>query len=130
MSKYSLYDFAESLNRTKLPANEIDKVIAAWGLQGDYSEWEGGFLMHLKDGRYAYIWGWCDTSGWGCQDGAQIAYTHEKPSLEIKRGMPQHFGGYIEAMGAESKAWEAEWDENPADLNKWLAEGANTEKVY
>ena len=31
--------------------------------------WTGGFVLKLKDGRFAYLTGWCDYTGWGCQDG-------------------------------------------------------------
>jgi hypothetical protein len=125
MGSYTVYDFVESLDRSKIEKDDVEKVIAAWG-SGEpigYSEWEGGFLMSMKDGRTCYLWGWCDTSGWGCQDGAEVTYDVTPDDREIMRGVPQHMGGYIEALfgGAIADKWEHEWDEDPIDLNRWLA---------
>lgn len=123
MSAYAVYDFSESIEIAGIKEADIERVIAAWGYSaGSYAEWEGGFLVSMKDGRYAYIWGWCDTTGWGCQDGAQVEFYDEMPDLIIKRGTPQYMGGYIDALSGESsEAWSQDWDEDPADLNKYLA---------
>lgn len=44
-----------------------------------YGSWEGWCVVLLKDGRWACLEGWCDTSGWGCQDNAErtVAPTYE-----------------------------------------------------
>lgn len=126
MSEYTVDDFTESLARVSIEPAEISSVIAAWGVSMEgYGEWEGGFMLALRDGRFAYVWGWCDTTGWGCQDGATVEYHDERPPLVIKRGIPQHFMGYLEALGMPATAkWEQDWDEDPADLNLWLTTGA------
>lgn len=123
MSSYTVYDFAESLGIAGIDEADVKSAIAAWGYSsGEWAEWEGGFILEMKDGRFAYIWGWCDTSGWGCQDGAQVEYYDTEPQRIIKRSTPMHMGGYIEAlMGGKSAAWEQDWDEDPADLNLYLA---------
>jgi hypothetical protein len=122
MSSYTVYDFSESLDRAGISERSVDSVIAAWGDSTEgYGQWEGGFLMKMKDDRYAYVWGWCDTSGWGCQDGAEVEYYDEKPPLEVKRGTPQHFLGYMEVLsGGNPEKWNQDWDENPIDLNRYL----------
>lgn len=118
---YTTSDFSESLERT-IPADQVAKVIAAWGSgdgmgtdAGHYrwgadgaSDWSGGFLLRLKDGRYAYITGWCDYTGWGCQDGAEVSYYDKRPKLS--------------SLGA--KPADSEWDIEPIDLNRWLKAGA------
>ena len=125
MSSYTTDDFECSLDRAGIAAADVKRVIAAWGLSGGYAEWEGGFVMEMADGRFAYVWGWCDTSGWGCQDGAQVEWSEVAPDLTIKRGTPQHMGGYIESLfGVTSEAWNQPWDEDPTDLNRWLAGAA------
>jgi hypothetical protein len=117
---YARQDFSESMSRTTITPDKIESVIAAWGESTEgYGEWSGGFVMKLKDGRFAYLTGWCDTTGWGCQDGASIEYFDKKPKFNTFK----------------KSTWAAEdelldWDINPADLNKWLAEGAETDKVY
>ena len=44
-------------------------------------------LVLLKDGRFAYLDGWCDYTGWDCQGGtsAMVADTLD----DILRSMPQ-----------------------------------------
>jgi hypothetical protein len=38
----------------------------------DESSWH--WLLWLQDGTYAYVTGWCDYTGWGCQSGGEIEY--------------------------------------------------------
>lgn len=122
MSEYTRYDFSESMDRATITPDKIDSVIAAWGLSPNgYGSWEGGFLMKLKDGHYAYLTGWCDTTGWGCQDGA---------NLEEFETLPDWKAWTREDWCPEKRVCVLDWDEAPADLNKWLAEGADTDKVY
>lgn len=101
---YASYDFEASLDRTQLTQADIETCIAAWGRAGDGSEWSGGFLMKLKDGRYAYLTGWCDYTGWGCQDGVELIFYDSMPGPEEMATMPDAPG----------------WDPEPADLNRWL----------
>ena len=84
---YTTSDFEECLGCTgrggvpKVDKADIKRVIGAWG-SGDgrgtdaghlrhvddefgVTEWAGGFLCQLKDGRFAYISGWNDYTGWG-----------------------------------------------------------------
>jgi len=126
---YTTTDFEESLKQT-IPASDVARVIAAWGKgegmgkdAGHFrwaadgaSEWAGGFLLALKDGRYAYVTGWCDYTGWGCQDGASVYYFDEQPSISEARMAAR--GEYANDPD------ESEWDLEPADLNSWLASGA------
>ena len=50
---------------------DVTACLAAWGEAGDMAEWSGGFLLGLTGERSAYLTGWCDATGWGCQDGIQ-----------------------------------------------------------
>ena len=121
---YTTIDFAESLNRVQINPSAIETVIAAWG-GGDgqgtdsgpgwsaegVTEWYGGFLLRLKDGRHAYVYGWCDYTGWGCQDGAEVKFYDECPALiDIK-------------ASSEYSTQPHDWDESPDDLNRWLVAG-------
>jgi len=78
---YSLYDFTESLDRQGIKADQVEVVIGAHGT--DEGGWEGGFVMKMRDGGYAYLSGWCDYTGWGCQDGAEIRYADTLPELGL-----------------------------------------------
>lgn len=126
---YHLYDFVESLrggsginhddeHPVMLKAEDVERVVAAWGHSPEgYGSWEGGFLLRLKDGRHAYLCGWCDTTGWGCQDGSKVTFFDAEPALEGLRETPSYTPD--EPQG--------DWDLEPTDLNKWLADGAKEE---
>ncbi len=114
MSTYAVYDLSESMRA--VPADFVPaRVLEAWGTPPeDYAEWSGGFLLESVDGRYGDLSGWCDTSGWGCQDGADFKEYAQRP-------------GHAEMLG-ELESWESrpadvDWDQEPADLNKWIAGG-------
>jgi hypothetical protein len=121
---YDLMDFTESLERSALKPTDIELVVAAWGMgdgmgedAGHYrfsptgaTDWAGGFLMKLRDGTYAYLQGWCDYTGWGCRDGIDMVRYATQPALRDCRV----------ALFAEPPA-PSEWDHEPADLNRWLA---------
>lgn len=121
MSTYTRYDFSESLDRATVTPDHIETVVAAWGnvdrdgacCDACGGEWSGGFLLTLKDGRYAYLTGWCDYTGWGCRDGANVTYYDARPSLEALEVFP-----------------DDQWDLEPGDLNAWLADGAPNDKIY
>lgn len=104
MSSYTVSDFAMSLSEAQISPDEVESVVASWGVSGDYAEWWGGFLMHMQNGQYHYLTGWCDTSGWGCQDGVDVTVFDTAPALESLKP-------------------EAEWDEEPIDLNRYLKDG-------
>lgn len=130
---YATYDFTESLNLVPIAASDIAAVEAAWGSgdgmgteAGHYkwaedsaTDWSGGFLLRLKDGTYAYVTGWCDYNGWGCQDGAEVHHYDSKPELS---SLPP-----VSEYGCSVPPAE-EWDIEPADLNRWLSTAA-TENV-
>lgn len=113
---YTSYDFSESLASVSVDRTEIEAVVAAWGESPDgYGSWEGGFLMLHKDGRFAYVTGWADTSGWGCRDGASVHYF---PALPDRASLPGPYGGDDPGLVGERA-----WDEEPADLNRFVLDG-------
>jgi len=120
---YATYDFSESVDRAPISRSDIERVVSAWGQgnentgsnkwheEGGGTEWSGGFLLMLKDGTYGYLTGWCDYTGWGCQDGIEFHRFSERPT-------------HADLL-AKHEAWsqppdESEWDIEPADLNRWL----------
>lgn len=122
---YTTDDFSESIHRVSIAPTDIDCVLSAWGKgdgmgedaghykwsQDGASDWSGGFLMRLRDGRFAYLTGWCDYTGWGCQDGAELHFFDAQPDVEAMRAASE-FHGEPDAT---------EWDLEPADLNRWVA---------
>lgn len=119
---YMTDDFSESLERTPIAATEVERVVAAWGRgdgmghdAGHYrwseagaTDWRGGFLLLLRDGTYAYVTGWCDYTGWGCQDGVEVQRFDTKPDIASLTSEDIPAPGLVD------------WDLDPADLNRWL----------
>ena len=72
MSEYTSDDLSECLSsaardKYDAPATaEISRITAAWGQSPEgYGSWEGGFVGVTHAGRWFYLAGWCDTTGWG-----------------------------------------------------------------
>lgn len=83
---YDLYDFTASVERAEgefgFNLQSIDRCTMGWGHKGDGSEWNGGFVLRLKDGRWVHLTGWCDYTGWGCQDGIGAKFFDAEPTRE------------------------------------------------
>lgn len=111
---YDLYDFTESLSVAGVPQQRIAHCEWAFGEQGDYAEWEGGFVCHARSGKpWVFVFGWCDTTGWGCQDGAYVAEFDARPSFdECERA-------WTEAGLGTDMPWSG-GDEHPTDINRLL----------
>lgn len=128
---YTTDDFAETMRRVPIDLKRIRKVEAAWGHgtgqgtdAGGYgwaptgaSDWSGGFLLRY-DGGFIYVSGWCDYTGWGCQDGVSIRLIdepHMTTPQAIRIVSRTNTGQPIENIAPENK-----WDIDPPDLNRWL----------
>lgn len=108
MAEFTSYDFSESIAQaTGFGLPDIAEAIAAWGKHGDYAEWSGGFLVRLKDGRIAYVEGWCDTTGWGCQDGVETTFIGAVPDD-------------LNTLIADDYNKPVEWEREPVDLNRLI----------
>jgi hypothetical protein len=128
---YTTDDFKESISRVAISPDDVAAVVSAWGAgdgMGDggagykwsedgVTDWSGGFLLRLRDGSYAYVTGWCDYTGWGCQDGAFVyRFFNQRPTLdEINAAVKADKDNYSAAPES------VEWDKEPADLNRWLS---------
>lgn len=113
---YSVFDFSESLNRLNQHEHgftkaDVAECLAAWGDRGDYDEWTGGFLLRLRDGHFAYLSGWCDTTGWGCQDGISVLVRdHSLADCDFAQAHDRW----------DKIPSRLQWDNNPADLNRFI----------
>lgn len=69
MSEFTTYDLHECLTHKDhggISPDQIKRVVAARGESGrEYADWTGAFILELLDGRFALLWGWSDSSGWG-----------------------------------------------------------------
>lgn len=105
-SEYAVYDFVESFRyANNIRPQDVSLVMAAYGKSGDYAEWDGGFLLQMKDGRIAHLSGGCDTTGWGCQCRAEVVYVDRDDDVPLLK-FPFE-----------------DCDLAPADLNNWLKKG-------
>lgn len=108
---FSFYDLDETLKGTSLERTDIKRVVAAHGVteagccNDCGGEWSGGFLMELKDGKFAYVHGWCDYTGWGCQDGTGREDFDTEPD-------PKTLNASVE------------WETTLPDLQKYIETGA------
>lgn len=107
---YTTYDFSETLSGSGIFREEVASVEAAWGRVGDGNEWEGGFVLSMRDGRRLYISGWCDYTGWGCQDGTTLV------ELGGDDQLPSN-------PASEYADPPSDWDMAPADLQRYIETG-------
>jgi hypothetical protein len=114
VSVFTLADFTESLARVPLERSSIARVSRAVGCSPeDFGSWEGGFVLELRARRWAFLFGWCDTTGWGCQDGAYLAFFRDEPTIEQLE---------VAWLAKMSSQMPRDWAEDPIDLNLWLAD--------
>lgn len=134
MASYALEDFVETVAAlTGGPTawrdgpflrSEPTRVLAAWGDCPDregwqLGDWEGGFVVVLADSTRCYITGWCDYTGWGCQDGVGLEAVD--PAVPLRDVLDSIAGRRL-----REKPWAGpriEWDLEPADLNRWIELG-------
>jgi hypothetical protein len=110
MMAYAVYDFSETLERLTAEEHgfaraDVVACLCAYGENGDMAEWNGGFVVALRDGRVACVTGWCDTTGWGCQDGVEAHLMPAEPD-----------GNWLWPDGQRHDT-----DILPRDLNRFLA---------
>lgn len=113
---YDLYDFTHSLEAVSIPITRMEHCSLGFGYSPEgYGSWTGGFVCHTRSGApWVLVCGWCDTTGWGCQDGAQaFEFDHEPTAEEVREA----FIGYCGEWSAEALD---DPDVDPADLNRML----------
>jgi hypothetical protein len=100
------YDLLACLDYNPQPfgPGSIERVVAVWQGENDGDSWR--WVILLTDGRYAYLKGWCDYTGWDCQSGAASGF-FEDPDTAIRLGVPGDPDG----------------DDVKAELRRQIAEG-------
>ncbi len=70
------YELTACLNYNPQPFAESDiaEVLAVWEGQNDGDDWR--WILRLKDGRFVFLQGGCDYTGWDCQSWAHSSF-HE-----------------------------------------------------
>lgn len=67
------YDLASALDNNGVGFDDLTivSILATIPGENDGPDWH--WIVQLDDGRYAYISGGCDYTGWDCQSGAHAA---------------------------------------------------------
>ncbi len=112
MADFDLMDFEESLRIVNVPPPTIEEVISFWGSETQSGEWEGGIVMKMKSGKFAYLLGWCETKEGGYEDGAEIQYFDAIPDYKSFSPKERWVQGPRPGL----------WDEQPGTFNEWLAQ--------
>lgn len=74
-------DFNEAAKLAGLNLGDVAECISAGNRSGDYAETSVVAVLRMKDGRFALLTGWCDTTGWGCQDGGSVQYADTQDAV-------------------------------------------------
>lgn len=80
------YDLDACLEYNPQPFNilDIERVLAVWSGENDGDDWR--WIILLRDGRYVFLQGGCDYTGWDCQSWAtsEFAETAEQAAEKAK----------------------------------------------
>lgn len=103
----AINDYTHTLNLAELGlVQRCKEILAAWRVT-DLSGRRTGFLLCLKDGRFAYATGSCGPTGWGDNDSSCVTYFDRCPDV-----------------GTLDKPQEARWIAPPDQLHDWIARGS------
>jgi hypothetical protein len=69
---YDLYTCLEYNPQKGFNVEDIKKVLAVWEGENDGDDWR--WVLELNDGRYVFLQGGCDYTGWDCQSWATSEY--------------------------------------------------------
>lgn len=71
MENIENYDIIEALSEVGINESDVSEIVNCYtdSPEGWYSV-DIDLVVRLVDGRFAYFSAWCDTTGWGCQQGA------------------------------------------------------------
>jgi len=67
------YDLEECLGCAGVEKELVANVLAEVPGEADGPNWHA--IVKMVDGKFGYLTGWCDYSGWGCQDGGKLTIT-------------------------------------------------------
>lgn len=69
---YDLYACLEYNPQGAFTVKDIDRVLAVFEGKNDEEDWR--WVLLLKDGRYVFLQGGCDYTGWDCQSWASHTF--------------------------------------------------------
>lgn len=128
------YDLAACLEYNPQGAfvvEDIQKVLAVYEGKNDEEDWR--WVLRLKDGRYVFLQGGCDYTGWDCQSWAThgfaetpeeaAAQTIDGNSLPLIDGQSPANAGLGHMIGLLAGTYMNKADEVYASLMKQITDG-------
>jgi hypothetical protein len=73
------YDILAGWALVDIEPADVKEIIHYREGENDDSSWL--FVLEMTDGRFAYVSAWCDYTGWGCRDGADVSYAESLDAL-------------------------------------------------
>lgn len=108
------YDLRACLleNGAAFKVEDINCVLAVIEGENDEASWH--WILRLENGRYAYLTGWCDYTGWDCQSGSRDfvcdtvaeALSHVGPP-----GDPDRLNLARQLLSCKTKTWREKMDD-------------------
>lgn len=68
------YDIIEGWALADITPEDVKRIIHYRPGENDDFSWL--YVLEMTDGRFAYVSAWCDYTGWGCRDGAEVSYAN------------------------------------------------------
>ena len=97
------YDLMAACRENGIQHDDIAGVVLE--ITGENDEYSWHWLVSLSDGRFAYITGWCDYTGWDCKSGAE---RFDASSLDSALSLcPQDIRRVFEDMRAKGETMRA-----------------------
>lgn len=119
------YDLASCLDNNPQEAftlDDIDKVLAVWEGENDGDDWR--WVMRLKDGRFVFLQGGCDYTGWDCRSWAlhSVANSADEAAGRVFGEQPLS-ADFFHMLKLAHDEYGAKKNEVHASLLKQLSEG-------
>jgi hypothetical protein len=104
---YDLHGCLKYNPQDTFAVGDIDRVLAVWEGDNDGDDWR--WILALKDGRFVFLQGGCNYTGWDCLSWATYAFAdapeqaaeHALGNIEVTGNVPwgAGLGHMIEILG-------------------------------
>lgn len=107
------YDLCACLeyNPQLFTVEDVSKVLAVYEGENNGDDWR--WVLRLNDGRFAFLQGWCDYTGWDSLSDAisQFADTPESAAhFALEEDLPVYESLLAQLAGGKSATWREKTD--------------------
>ena len=93
--------------------DDIAKVLAVHEGANDGDDWR--WVLSLNDGRFVFLQGWCDYTGWDCQSDASSAFADTpegaaKEALNHENSQPVYESLVAQLESTKTETWREKTD--------------------